>query len=73
MSAVIETFLMCDGDGGKCGRTFGVDSRNYNASQHRVDAKINGWRYSGGFDYCPDCKKRKPEVVPPIYKRNTNP
>lgn len=61
MSTVIETFLLCDGDNGRCGRTFGVDNRNANATQHRKDAKINGWTYSGGLDYCDQCKKRKPK------------
>jgi|GEM_PF-6411148 len=62
MSTVIETFLLCDGNNGRCGRTFGVDNRNANATQHRIDAKANGWTYSGGLDYCDQCKKRKPKL-----------
>lgn len=69
MSAVIETFLLCDGKGGACGRTYGVDDRNSNASQHRRDAKEDGWIYSGGKDFCNECKPRKPKVIPPIYQR----
>ena len=68
MSTVIETFLLCDGDGGRCGRTFGVDNRNDTATMHRKSAKLNGWRYSAGLDYCDQCKKRKPKEM--NYRKN---
>lgn len=65
MSAVIETFIICD----VCGNSHGVDNRHLNVMEQRKSAKDHGWRYSGGIDYCPNCKKRKEEPIPPIYQR----
>lgn len=63
MSAVIETFLICDGN---CGRNFGVDNRHETAAQHRESAKQAGWRYVNGKDFCPECfpkaEKRKKSI-----------
>jgi len=55
MSAVIETFLMCD----VCHETFGVDNRSNNVTQQRRSAKDNDWLYSGNKDYCPNCRPVK--------------
>lgn len=53
---VTESFLICDG----CGETFGVDNRHKSGTQHRVDAKKEGWKLivrdgSKYGDYCPEC------------------
>lgn len=53
MSVVIETFLICDFR--ECGENFGVDNRNQNVKQQRIDAKANGWKYVSGKDFCPKC------------------
>ena len=55
MSAVIETFLICDGG---CGENFGVDYRVFTAKMHRKNAKKQGWIHRKGKDYCPDCKNK---------------
>jgi hypothetical protein len=54
MSLVIETFLICD----TCRTMFGFDSRHRTGTEHRIDAKEEGWRYSGNKDYCPRCVKK---------------
>ena len=48
--------MTCDGD---CGENFGVDTRSRTGWEQRKAAKLNGWVYSGGKDYCPNCKKKK--------------
>lgn len=54
MSAVVEIFLICDGD--KCdGNRYGVDSRNHTAKHQRQAAKLNGWKFIKGKDYCNQC------------------
>jgi hypothetical protein len=53
MSAIVETFLICDGIG--CGETFGVDNRDFRAGKHRENAKANGWIYFYSKDFCPKC------------------
>jgi len=63
MSAVIETFLVCDGFG--CGKTFGVDNRHKTVKQQRADAKKEGWLYDGR-DLCQQCKNK--EVKPKFFK-----
>lgn len=65
MSAIIETFLICDGDG--CGVTYGVDCRDYTAAKHRENAKSEGWIHSGGKDYCEGCAAKRRR-----YKSGTN-
>lgn len=57
MSAVKETFLVCD----QCGETFGVDNRNDTAARHRQEAKSLGWKYRNGKDYCLDCWNTRKE------------
>ena len=54
MSAVVETFIVCDG----CAENFGVDSRHRNAAAHRENAKFLGWTHSSGKDYCENCRQR---------------
>lgn len=52
MSAVIETFLICD----KCNLSqYGVDTRGRSVSGQRKSAKENGWKYNDGIDICPLC------------------
>lgn len=55
MSAVKETFLLCDGG---CGNSFGIDNRNKSTAEQRESAKQNGWIYSGNNDYCPNCRAK---------------
>lgn len=54
---VIETFLICDGTwaAAGCGTNFGVDFRGRTTAQQRSAAKIEGWTFSKGKDYCPYC------------------
>lgn len=61
MSAVIETFLMCDGR--ECYNTFGVDQRSDKASRQRVNAKLNGWVTKFSKDYCPECAAKIKELT----------
>lgn len=53
---VVETFIICDGN---CGTNFGVDNRNMNGAYHRGKAKMNGWKYVNGKDFCPECWNNK--------------
>lgn len=55
MSLVIETHIQCD----DCGNTFGVDFRSLTGYNQRKKALKNGWKYSGGKDYCPNCITKK--------------
>lgn len=52
MTIVREIFLICNG---RCGRSFGVDMRQRSGQEQRAAAKKEGWKRSGGFDYCPEC------------------
>lgn len=54
MSAIKETFLLCD----VCSLVFGSDTKSRNAEQQRNAAKNNGWVYSGNKDYCPGCRAK---------------
>lgn len=61
MSAVIETFIICDAP--RCGKTFGVDQRSKHAYQHRGDAREMGWTRTGNKDFCPECSVRNKSVT----------
>lgn len=60
MSAVIETFLLCDTP--QCDNSFGVDTRNQSVREQRRDAKLNGWKFVKGKDYCPECIRKQKEL-----------
>ena len=51
MGVVVESFLVCD----ECGETYGVDTRQWPGKIHRAHARGEGWHYSRGKDYCPEC------------------
>ncbi len=52
MGAIIEIFIVCD----TCGENHGTDCRNNTSvSKQRKSAKLNGWRFYKGKDYCPSC------------------
>ena len=53
MSAIIETFIQCDGCSIMHAGT--VDCRCMKAWEHRRDIKADGWRYINGKDYCDEC------------------
>lgn len=53
MSAVVESFLLCDGP--ECSNSFGVDNRQLTIKKHREEAKLSGWLRLGSKDYCPSC------------------
>lgn len=60
MSAIIETFLKCDGHATEqCQDSWGVDSRGQDKGptikQHRIDAREAGWKKRGILDFCPEC------------------
>lgn len=52
MSAVKETFLICD----RCRINFGIDNRERSVEQQREAARNNDWIYTGGKDLCQDCR-----------------
>jgi hypothetical protein len=56
MSAVIETFIICDGG---CGRNFGTDSRSRSVMEQRDAAKQNGWTRYQGKDLCHQCRPQQ--------------
>jgi len=56
MSIVVERFLICDG-AGHCAESFGVYEGERTAKEHRKAAKLNGWTYRNGRDYCPEHAK----------------
>ena len=70
MSAIKETLIFCDGNGGgilandfSCPNTDaygGGDARQQSARQQRMGYGADGWVFRAGKDYCPECKKRKP-------------
>lgn len=63
MSIGRQIYLYCDGDPGECpfnGQPFSTDSQSL-AYVQRQQARREGWAYSDGKDYCPDCRKRKPK------------
>lgn len=52
MSAIIESYLVCD----FCGTTFGTDNKRFTSTQHRADARKIGWVRTGDAkDKCNRC------------------
>ena len=64
---IVEKFLSCDGGpggevAGGCLGEYGVDMRDKSGSQHRADAKAEGWHTNGTQDFCPVCWKANKKV-----------
>ncbi len=53
MSAIILTIIGCD----ECGETYASgDMKQMTAKEQRDEYKVDGWKYSKGKDYCPECR-----------------
>ena len=55
MSLKIQLKLCCD----KCGVSFYSRETVATGVQLRLQATKKEWAYSGGKDYCPDCRPRR--------------
>lgn len=58
MSAIIETFIVCDGNSRdpKCSNIYANgDGRSSTAAGQRQRYRADGWRFINGKDYCPRC------------------
>lgn len=66
MALIIETVVQCD----VCCKIFGAESNHLTGMQQRASARVKGWVYSGGKDYCPVCIPSKNKTEPKS-KRST--
>lgn len=59
MSVSVETLIFCDGEGcTRDGPYADGDARHARAKEQRKGYAMDGWRFVGGKDYCPDCAAR---------------
>jgi len=61
MGIVVEIFIICDGH---CGTNFGLDNRGATKSEQIRNAKSQGWIFSKGKSFCPECKSKKTKPQP---------